>query len=149
MKYLNYILFPWLFAFLASCGSDGPSNNNEEVEPPAPPIYDYEEDEPNNTLINANFITALPSDMQTVHGFISPPDGADCFYFFLNALPGDTEIHLTFRVDMTYYTTPKVTLYQTMYDELGAVTGEYRQIGTFVGEESFLGVIQWPIPYDF
>ena len=146
----NLLKYTLLLPLLLACGSDGPSNNTGDEEPPSPPTFDYEEDEPNNTLANAQFIQLLPEyDKKDIHGYLSAPDGADCFYFFLNPVPGDDELLLSFNVDMTWYTTPKVTLYQTIYDELGEETGEYLQVGTFVGEEGYVEVTAYPIEYDF
>ena len=145
IKNLTYLLTLLLF----SCGGDSVTNNDGDNEPPPPPTYDYEEWEPNDTFDDANFITVLPHfASQSIGGHLAlVADDRDYFYFFLAPALGDEELLLNVRLELDGIIVPRITLYQTIYDEFGKETGNFQLLGTFVGEEGELTLLEVPIPY--
>ena len=146
-----YLLGVFLIvSMLPSCGSYGPSGHtHDDEEPPRPPEYDFLDTEPNNTFETAQFISLLPDyEKRDIHGYISAPNGADVFYYYLNPVAGDDELLLNLDVAFFWANTPKVSLYQTKYNEMGFADG-YQFLGTYVGQNGKLEVINAPIYYNF
>ena len=108
----------------AGCGgssvpSDGPG------EPPDPPEYDYTEQEPNDTLETAQFLTVLPvSNNQNLLGdFNNSANDTDCYAFFLNPANNGIESTLfNFTVETDASLWPWVKLWQTVVDDTGIIT---------------------------
>jgi len=146
------VKWPLLSLFLllaAACGGDsGGNGGNGGGEPPDPPVYDYDEVEFNDSFEDAQFITLLPQwDQENIGGTIDLPDDLDYYYFFLNPNLGQDEVRFNVMVETDVFIAPRVSLYQTVYDSLGTPTGEYQLIGTYVGVNGNLIILDVPIPY--
>jgi hypothetical protein len=140
-------LLPFVALLAICCGGEhGDGGGNEP--PPPPPTPDYEEQEPNDTFTDANFITLLPVfNPEDIGGYLTQPNDRDFYYFFLNLNLGDNEILVNFVVEMDPFIDPKLSLWQTIYDPLGVPTGDYQNLGLFVGVDGNLVVLDIPIPY--
>lgn len=146
-------LIPLLILLLIGCGqsSDGGSNNEPPPPPPPPPGPDYPEQEPNNDFNTANFVTLLPllGNSETIGGQTDKYD-EDFFFFFLNPNLGVTEISINIVVETEFFLlAPRVSLYQTIFDEFGEPTGNHQLLGQFMGTDGELVILGWPVPYDY
>ena len=142
--------FSLLLLLAASCsqGQTGANGGNGGGDPPTPPTYDYDEVEFNDTFNSAQFITLLPQWYQeNIGGILDLPDDLDYYYFFLNPNLGQDEVMVNIMVETDPFIAPRVSLYQTIYDTLGAPTGDYQLIGTYVGVDGNLIILDVPIPY--
>ena len=133
----------------AGCGgssfpSDGP------VDPPDPPEYDYTEQEPNNSLETAQFLTVLPdsnSQSSLLGDFNNSADDIDCYAFFLNPATGAESTFFNFMVGTDASITPRVKLWQTVVDDTGIITG-HQLLGTWVSSNGTVVALDVEIPYD-
>ena len=140
-------LFPLILFLALSCGGKH-GDKDGGGPPPPPPVPDYEEVEPNDSFDDANFITLLPSfNTESIGGYIDLPDDLDYFYFFLNPVLGDDEILVNFVVETDVFIDPRLSLWQTIYDDLGVPTGDYQNLGIFVGVDGNLVVLDIPVTY--
>ena len=126
-----------------------PERRQERRKPPNPPLYDFGEEEPNDSFESPQFLTVLPEWTESdLKGHLNPiEDDLDFYYFFLDLNAGDDELLFNVAIECEYYVTQKVSFYQTIYDPLGVPTGDYQLIGTFVGVEGNLVVLDLPVPY--
>jgi len=116
--------------------------------PPPPPSYDYEEDEPNDTLEEAQFITLLPVySSEEIHGTFWLPYDADCYSYFLNPPLGAEQIWFHFVLECDPTVNPKVKAWQTIYDDFGTEQG-HQLLGTWVASDGQLVVLDLFVPYD-
>tara|TARA_R110002110_G_scaffold211268_1_gene423931 strand:- start:1525 stop:2034 length:510 start_codon:yes stop_codon:yes gene_type:complete len=134
---------------LMGCNGGAVGDNSGGGPPPGPPTYDYEEVEPNDDFSIAQFITLLPhgQSQEDIGGFIDLPDDLDYYYFFLSPNLGQDEIKFNAIVETDPFIAPKVSLYQTIYDSFGTPTGEHQLIGTYIGVNGNLVILDVPIPY--
>jgi len=108
---------------MGSCGGSN-SGGDGGGDPPDPPTYDYVENEPNNTLEDAQFITVLPTfTLKNIGGTLWLPQDADCYAFFLSPPRGDSEVIFNVALETDPILNPKIRLYQTVVDETGTPTG--------------------------
>ena len=132
----------------AGCGgssvpSDGPG------EPPDPPEYDYTEQEPNNSLETAQFLTVLPvSNTENLLGdFFSSAEDIDCYAFFLNPATGAESTLFNFTVETDASLWPWVKLWQTVVDDTGIITG-HQLLGVWASSNGTVVALDVEIPYD-
>ena len=154
-----------LLTIALGCGGEGGSSSNEPdeptVDPPRPEIYNYYDEEPNDILAEAQFLTILPvPEGESIGGSLEAYDDTDIYYFLLH--PGvspdkeeeredgvsDVEKLLFNFVLEGDVLSPQVSLYQTVFDDLGLPTGEYRQVGIYIGYSGFLVEYDISVPYD-
>lgn len=136
-----------LLQIMGSCGG-GSSGGDGGGDPPDPPTYDYVENEPNNTLEDAQFITVLPTfALQNIGGTLWVPQDTDCYAFFLSPPIGDSEVNFNIALETDPILNPKIRLYQTVVDDTGTPTG-YQLLGTWVGLDGELGIFDFEVPYD-
>ena len=143
------VVLGFVLSFIMSgCGgssvpSDGPG------DPPDPPEYDYTEQEPNNSLEQAQFLTVLPvSNTENLLGdFFSSAEDMDCYAFFLNPSRGSESTLFNFTVATDTIINPRVKLWQTIVNDKGIPTG-HQLLGTWVSTNGNLVALDVEIPYD-
>ena len=120
--------------------------------PPPPPIPECDQEvEPNDSFLDADYLGVFPINTpESVCGdmYIWPPHDADVFFLFLSAPELVEEIHVNIVVSTDMYTTPKVNLYQTIYDDNGNPTEEYELIGQYIQGPGLLVIQEAAIPHD-
>jgi hypothetical protein len=132
-------------------GSSSPSNGSGD--PPDPPEYDYTEQEPNNSLETAQFLTVLPvSNTENLLGdFNNSANDKDCYAFFLNPPLGAESTLFNFTVETDASNTQTqvlpVKLWQTVVDDTGIITG-HQLLGTWVSSNGTVVALDVEIPYD-
>jgi hypothetical protein len=156
----NKILVGLLTLAFGCVGSGGDSNDADEppVDPPRPTVATYYDEEPNDTLAQAQFLTILPIPQgESIWGTLEAYNDTDAYYFFLH--PGvspdkgedwvaDIEKLLFNFVLEGDVISPRVSLYQTVFDDIGLPTGEYKQVGIYIGYDGFLLEYDISVPYD-
>ena len=140
-----FILLALLGVVACSQGKKGDKSGG----PPSPPVYDYEEQEPNDSFASPQFLTLLPELTQSdLKGHLDPiEDDLDFYYFFLDLPAGDDELLFNLVLETEPWVTQRVSFYQTIYDSLGVPTGAYQLLGTHVGYEGRLVVLDQPVTY--
>ena len=134
--------------FLTSC------IKADEVDPgPSPPPTNHgtEEIEPNNHFTEAGFLGVLPIiSPRMVYGNLSifPYHDVDFFQFYIAQPEYVEEIYISIVVETDLWTVPKVKLFQTTYDNVGAPTGNYTLIGQYVQGPGLLFVDRATVPHD-
>tara|TARA_R110002074_G_scaffold77658_2_gene176064 strand:- start:1811 stop:2329 length:519 start_codon:yes stop_codon:yes gene_type:complete len=140
-------LYSLLALLVLSCaqGQEGDGNGGG---PPNRPVYDFEEQEPNDSFKSAQFLTLLPEwSQRNLKGHLDPvEDDLDFYYFFLNLNAGDDELLFNLVLECEPWLTQRVSFYQTIYSPLGEPT-DYQLLGTFVGAEGQLIILDLPVPY--
>ena len=117
-------------------------------DPPDRPTYDYEEQEPNDELENAQAIPVLPVwTSETIQGNHWLPADLDCYWFFLDPPLGVEMVSFNLILETDPSIMPKIKLYQSKYNAEGDVTG-YKHKGTWVGEDGYLTLLNFDVEYD-
>ena len=129
------------------------TDDDHDCDDPPPIVCDgFQEMEPNDELLDYNFVGVLPD-------FTPPPicarfdpldldSGADVFYFVLQP-ENDAPIIITNWVLTTAEDVlPYLEFYQSQFDEDGDVT-EITLIGTFYGEDGYIEVLDYNVSYQF
>ena len=78
-----------LLTIALGCGGEGGSSSSEPdeptVDPPRPEVYNYYDEEPNDTLAEGQFLTILPvPEGESIGGVLEVYDDIDVYYFFLH-----------------------------------------------------------------
>ena len=153
-----------LLTIALGCGGEGGSSSSEPdeptVDPPRPEVYNYYDEEPNDTLAEAQFLTILPvPEGESIGGVLEVYDDIDVYYFFLHPgvspdkleswAPDVSKLKFNFVLEGEIYA-PQVSLYQTVFDEVGLPTGEYKQVGIYIGYnvDGYLIEYDISVPYD-
>jgi len=135
-----------IFSLIISCG-DNHGHSDPDVDPPYVPMH--EEVEPNDSFSEPQFITLLPVlSSEDIGGSLELPFDEDYYYFFLNPNLGDDEILFNAVVETDPLVDPRISLWQTVYDSFGAPTGDYQLIGTYIGVDGNLVILDIPVPYN-
>jgi hypothetical protein len=145
-------LFLPLLVTLVGCNTNSePSNDDDDGGPPPPVSCDgYLEVEPNGEYEQAQFITILPeySPDPICGEYVGVWEDVDFYKFWLQPNNIETpiiEMNLVLTTESDII--PYVSFYQSELDEMGIPTGDYGWIGTFFGEEGYLEVLDFPVPY--
>jgi hypothetical protein len=139
---------------LGSC-NQGAQGKGDGGPPPPPYECEYEEEEYNDTLDEANFVNILPvlggnhHICGELYHWGQGNDGdVDTFYFFMNPTQGQETLFINFVVESDPQVIPKVRLSRTIYDINGQPTGDYEVLGIFYGDPSSLVVLDFPLKYE-
>ena len=146
---LLYSLVAMLLVLGYSCNDTVSTiGDGDPPPPPPPPAYDYNEQEPNDTLVDAQAITILPMwNPEDIGGTFLIPKDSDCYWFFLAPPAGVTQLNFNMLLETDPILLPKVRMYQTIYDDFGDPAG-YTLIGTWVGLDGDLVILDVEVPYD-
>jgi len=136
--------------FAIGCSDHPESDKDFDGPPPPSKCEGFSELEPNGTPESAQFISILPefSPLPICGEYFGFWEDVDFYKFWLQ--PNNTESQI---IEMNLVLTaepdilPYVSFYQSELDEMGIPTGDYGWIGTFFGEEGYLEVIDFPVPY--
>jgi hypothetical protein len=148
------VLYLWVFVLCLfyACGDTIVVEPSPDPGPPPPPPVECEQEvEANDSFLTADFLGIFPIiSPETVCGDMSiwPPHDVDFFFFYLIAPEFVEEMRVSFVVTTDLNATPKIKLYQTVYDQLGNPTGEYQLVGFFVQGPGLLYVDQAVIPHN-
>ena len=147
---LGWMLVVGVLAVIVSACDGGAkgSGDTDPPPPPPPPTYDYIEQEWNDELGTAHFLTVLPiSSQEDLLGSFTPPLDIDCYEFFIDPALGATSIWFNFMLECDPFISTKVKLWQTIVNEQGIFSG-YQNLGTWVASDGLLIVVDEEIPYD-
>ena len=139
----------WMLGVACNQNSAPSHGHDDGDDPPAPPSYDYEEQEPNDDLWNAQWITVLPVwDSETIQGNHWLPVDLDCYWFFLDPPLGVKSVSFNLMLETDSSLLPKIKLWQTIFDGGGVAIGHQLK-GTWVGEDGYLAILNFEVEYDF
>jgi len=141
-----------VFCFFFACGDTIIVEPSPDPGPPPPPGIECSfELEPNNYFTDANFMGVLPIlAPESICGdvFIFPPHDADFYYFYLTAPSFVENIPISIAVTTDLHTTPKIGLFQTVYDGFGQPTEDYILLGQFVQGPGLLFIDEFLVPFN-
>ena len=146
MKYLTLLL---LILIGAGCNKHTIITDDDGGDdPPPPPVYDHYEEEPNDELEDAQFITVLPNfaGPEVIQGEHWVPYDPDCYQFWLDPSMSHPSIHVSINLLTDPILSPKLKLWQTTYDAVGNPDG-YILRGTWVGQDGYLFIDAFEVAY--
>ena len=129
------------------------TDDDDDCDDPPPIVCDgFQEMEPNDELLDYNFVGILPD-------FTPPPicarfdpldldSGADVFYFVLQPENDAPTIITNWVLTTAEDVLPYLEFYQSQFDDNGDVT-EITLIGTFYGEDGYIEVLDYNVSYQF
>ena len=139
------------FCFFFACGDTIIVEPPPDPGPPPPPIPECEQEiEPNDHFAIADFLGVLPvvaPEMVCGDMYIWPPHDADVFFLYLSAPEFVEEMYVSIVVSTDLDTTPKINLYQTIYDGNGNPTEDYQLIGQYIQGPGLLFVDEAVVPH--
>jgi hypothetical protein len=133
---------------LLVCACTVNKNDSDDGGGSDPPGYDFTEVEPNDAFDEAQFLTVLPEWSQKTLGadwWVLPEK--DFFWFFLDPLPGISQLNFNLMINCSPTIHPGCVLFQTVYDSLGNIT-DYQVIGVYQGFEGNLMALDITLPFD-
>ena len=148
----GYFVCVWgISFFLVACSlQHEESNGDDDDDPPPVSCEGYLEVEPNGEFDQAQFITLLPqySPDPICGEFVGIWEDVDYYQFWLQPKDNNSQtIPLNVVFDTEKEVTPYISFYQSEYNEMGEVTGDYLWLGTFFGEGGRIEILDFPVPY--
>jgi len=139
-------------ASLVGCSLKHEESNDDDDDGPPPPVSceGYLEVEPNGEFDQAQFITLLPqySPDPICGEYVGIWEDVDCYKFWLQPKNNNPQtISLNVVFDTVKEVTPYISFYQSEYNEMGELTGDYLWLGTFFGESGRIEILDFPVPY--